>query len=93
MQCAPVSLEKKHGVFNHVQAKLPGCEVWEQRMAHYAKIAEELDALPASLDMGFIRVSVGPLASAVKEEALKWLRAMWECMRSTDMAVLEVGCY
>ncbi len=73
------------------QAKLPGCEVWEQRMAHYAKIVEELGTLQPSVALGYVRVSVGTLASAIREEALGWLRALCERMRATDMANLEVG--
>jgi hypothetical protein len=65
--------------------------VWEQRIAHYARIAEELGELQSSMDLGFVHINVGSLAAAIREEALAWLRVLCERMRSKDMSTLEVG--
>ncbi|BDA41784.1 probable Dynein-1-alpha heavy chain, flagellar inner arm I1 complex [Coccomyxa sp. Obi] len=79
----------KTAALDKFQAKQPPCEVWEQRMAHYADVAEELGMLQRNVEIGFVSVSVSTLASAIREEALAWLRALWQCMRATDKAGLE----
>ncbi len=73
-----------------VQAKQPTCELWEERLAHYANVAEELSMLQQNVDIGFVSISMSTLASAIREEALAWLRALWECMRTKDKAALKV---
>ena len=55
-------------------------------MTHYANIATELGMLPTNVEISVVSV----LASAIREEALAWLRALWECMRTKDKAALEV---
>ncbi len=59
-------------------------------MTHYANIATELGMLPTNVEISVVSVIVSILASAIREEALAWLRALWECMRTKDKAALEV---
>lgn len=72
------------------QAKAPDCEAWHTRMAHYGRVAAEAAAQPDHTDLGFLRVACAPVQAAVRAEALAWVAALCETMRSIDIAVLQV---
>jgi hypothetical protein len=42
-------------------------------------------------DLEFIRVSCRPLAAAVRDEALGWVKALRDVMRELDSQLLEVS--
>ena len=73
------------------QAKAPDCEAWHARMAQYGRVAADAAAQPGHTDLGFLRVACAPVQAAVRAEALAWVAALCEAMRSIDIPALQVS--
>ena len=72
-------------------AKNPATASYEERMARYTKNAAEIWRTAGNVDCGFVRIRTQPLAAAVRDEALGWVKALRDGMQALDLQTLQVG--
>ncbi|KAK9868729.1 hypothetical protein WJX84_008574 [Apatococcus fuscideae] len=70
-------------------AKNPATASYEERMARYTKNAAEIWRTAGNVDCGFVRIRTQPLAAAVRDEALGWVKALRDGMQALDLQTLQ----
>lgn len=72
------------------QARLPVHSEYEEKLAHYNKLAHEMWEAAVDVDLDFVRINARPLGSALRGEAQAWVSGLCLAMRSTDLQSLQV---
>lgn len=73
-----------------LQARLPAHSEYEEKLAHYNKLAHEMWEAAVDVDLDFVRINARPLGSALRGEAQAWVSGLCLAMRSTDLQSLQV---
>ena len=75
----------RQAVLDRFAAKTPSCAEWEVKLSKYSKASDDV-AAHKDVECDFILVSVAPLSSAVRQEALAWIKAIGTSMNALDTA-------
>jgi hypothetical protein len=73
-----------------MQARLPTHLEYEEKLAHYNKLAQDMWEAAVDVDLEFLRINARPLGTALREEAQAWASGLCQAMRSTDLQAQQV---
>ncbi|KAL8575821.1 hypothetical protein ACOMHN_014826 [Nucella lapillus] len=59
----------------------PSLNTFDEHMMYYSKLMEEMKAMPATVDMQFVRINLTQLSSAIGQHAEQWLDLLGSSLR------------
>jgi len=81
--------QDKHNVLDKFAATGPSCQQFEEKLARYQKMSDDIFQMPRNRDMDFVRVSSHSLVLAVRDEALQWVQTIGKVMADLDRVKLN----
>ncbi|DBA95316.1 TPA: Dynein heavy chain cytoplasmic [Trebouxia sp. C0006] len=80
---------EKASVMDKFKMKHPTNADFEEKLAKYAKLADDVWRQSTNFDLEFVHINCQSLAASVRDEALGWVQALSQCMRELDTQALE----